>query len=349
VKNTIGWSLLTVVIVLLIVTLGAACGQKVQSAQLPTPISGGALTPASSPAVVVATPSPTPAPATPTIAPMPTPVASLDTGATGAEVSIDCVAGPPDQYQSCLATEPGGATMTFYLYLPTDYDPRAEYPLVLLLHGGGQRADSTRTAEQNRASLIYDPYAEIWGPGFPQANSADVQGSWPCFVVLPQVELPDRFVDVAAGTGSYTLAPQPNDSLRMTKEIVDTVQLMYPDIDANRRYITGLSMGGYGTWEAIERWPNYFAAAAPIAGAGDTTKAAELVDLPIWAFHGSNDTVIPVAGSRDMIEAIQAAGGNPRYTEYAGEEHGVWVNPYTLLGEPSPTPDFFAWLFAQHK
>lgn len=239
--------------------------------------------------------------------------------------------------------------MTFYLFLPKGDNRQTSYPLVLLLHGGGERADPTKTAEQNRNTLINDPYAQVWGPGFPQPDSTDVQGRWPCFVVLPQVAQPNRFVDVPAGHGSYTLAPQPNDSLRMTREIIDTLQLVYANIDANRLYITGLSMGGYGTWEAIERWPNEFAAAAPIAGAGDPTKAAELVKLPIWAFHGSNDTAVPVSGSRDMIQAIRAAGGNPRYTEYAGEEHGVWVNPYTLLGEPSPTPGFFAWLFAQHK
>jgi predicted peptidase len=167
--------------------------------------------------------------------------------------------------------------------------------------------------------------------------------------VLPQVAAPNRFVDVPANGGSYTLAPQPNDTLRMSKEIVDTVQLMYHDIDANRLYITGLSMGGYGTWEAIERWPNYFAAAAPIAGAGDPSKAARLVNLPIWAFHGTEDPDVPVSGSRDMIQAIRAAGGNPRYTEYAGQGHGSWEIPYTILGSPSPTPDFFAWLYAQHK
>jgi predicted peptidase len=176
-----------------------------------------------------------------------------------------------------------------------------------------------------------------------------VQGNWPCFVVVPQVEMPHRFVDQLPGKGSYTLAPQPNDALRMSKEIVDSLQLMYTNIDSNRRYITGLSMGGYGTWEAIERWPDYWAAAAPIAGAGDPSKAAELVNLPIWDFHGGSDSTVPVSGSRDMIAAIRAAGGHPRYTEYPGEEHGVWVFPYTLIGRPSPTPDFFAWLFAQHR
>jgi predicted peptidase len=239
--------------------------------------------------------------------------------------------------------------MTFYLYLPKGYNPDIKYPLVMLLHGGGQSADPTKTAEENRAALIFDPYAEIWGPGFPQPDSTDVQGTWPCFVVLPQVVTPNRFVDVPAGQGSYTMAAEPNTALRMSKEIVDSLQIMYHDIDPNRLYLTGLSMGGYGVWEAIERWPNYFAAAAPIAGGGDPSKAADLVNLPIWAFQGSADTTVPVAASRDMIAAIRAAGGNPRYTEYAGAEHGVWVNPYTLLGQPSPTPDFFSWLFSQHK
>ena len=100
---------------------------------------------------------------------------------------------------------------------------------------------------------------------------------------------------------------------------------------------------------AAERWPNYWAAAAPIAGGGDPSKAPRLVNLPIWAFHGAVDTAVPPAGSRDMINAIRKAGGNPRYTEYAGQGHGVWEIPYTILGKPSPTPDFFAWLFAQHR
>lgn len=299
-------------------------------------------------------------PATPTVTSSSTPtavrVATPEGAATPdasptaiASVSIDCVPAPADQYETCQATEPGGFAMTFYLFLPRGYNPRIAYPLVLLLSGGGQRADPDKTAEQNRVAMLSDPYTAIWGPGVTTADSADVQGNWPCFVVIPQVEQPSRFVDQLPGAGSYKLAPEPNDNLRMSKEIVDSLQLQYTNIDVNRRYVTGLSMGGYGTWEAIERWPDYFAAAAPIAGAGDPSKAAELVNLPLWDFHGGADSTVPVSGSRDMFAAIRAAGGHPRYTEYPGEEHGVWVNPYTLLGHPSPTPDFFAWLFAQHK
>ena len=175
--------------------------------------------------------------------------------------------------------------MTFYLFLPRGYNPQTAYPLVLLL----QVAASVPTRMRRRSRIVSRSQRSVYGDLGARrhdADSADVQGNWPCFVVVPQVEMPTPLRRSTPGQGSYTLAPQPNDALRITKEIVDTLQLMYTDIDANRRYITGLSMGGYGTWEAIERWPDYFAAAAPIAGAGDPAKAAELVNLPIWDFHG---------------------------------------------------------------
>ncbi len=262
---------------------------------------------------------------------------------------IGCLSGTPDQYLTCEALEPQGFKMVFYLFMPKGYTTGTKYPLVLLLEGGGQRADPTKTDDQNRHATIDDPYVQVWGPGFPEPYSEDVQGNWPCFVVVPQPVTPARFVDFPAGFGSYPLTPQPNDVMRMTKEIVDTLQLVYANIDANRLYVTGLSMGGYGTWETAERWPSYWAAAAPIAGAGDPSKAARLVNLPIWDFHSTDDNIAPVSGSRDMINAIRAAGGNPKYTEYTNMGHGSWLAPYTLMGAPSPTPDFFSWLFAQRK
>ena len=209
-----------------------------------------------------------------------------------------------------------------------------------MLQGGGERANPQSTPAQNKALLLKQYYAQVW-------VSAAVQQKWPSFIVIPQVVLPDRFVNVPAATGSYTLAPQPSDSLRMTKEIVDMLQQEYQGIDSHRLYVTGLSMGGYGTWEAIERWPGYFAAAAPISGAGDPSQAALLVHTPIWAFHGALDTTVPVSGSRDMIQAIINAGGHPLYTEYPNDGHDLW-GPGKVY---SPTADsaFFTWLFSQKK
>ncbi len=264
-------------------------------------------------------------------------------------MKMGCLPGSPDQYLTCEAQEPSGFSMTFYLYMPKGYNAKTKYPLVLLMEGGGERIDPTQTAAQNRDKLLNDPYAQVWGPGYPGPFSVNVQSQWPSFIVIPQLTSTERFVDVLANVGSYTLAPQPNDSMRMSKEIVDTLQLAYSNIDANRLYLTGLSMGGYGAWEAAERWPDYWAAVAPISGAGDPSVAARLVNLPIWAFHSADDPIVPVSGSRDMIAAIEAAGGHPKYTEFTNMGHGSWLAPYTIMDKPSPTPDFFSWLFAQHK
>lgn len=239
--------------------------------------------------------------------------------------------------------------MTFYLYLPRGFNPSKEYPLVLLMEGAGERAVPTKTAQENRDTLLNDPYAQIWGPGFPHPDSVDVQQHWPSFIVIPQLDTPNRFVDAASNQVSYSMTAQPSDSLRLSKEIVDTLQLVYPEINANRLYLTGLSMGGQGVWEAAERWPNYWAAVAPISANGDPSYAYRLVNLPLWAFQSSDDPIVPIAATRDMIQAIKNAGGNPLYTVYSNLGHGAWVAPYTIMGKPSPTPDFFSWLFAQHK
>jgi predicted peptidase len=242
---------------------------------------------------------------------------------------------PKHGYVMNVYTDPHGRKMTYYLYVPTGYNPHQKYPLVLLLQGGGERAQPNFTPARNAALVLDASYVQDWAAPM-------VQAKWPSFIVVPQVPYPQRFVNVPASQTSFMLSPQPSTSLLLAKEIVGMLQHKYTGIDANRLYITGLSMGGDGTWDAIERWPSYFAAAAPIAGAGDPTKAARLVNLPIWAFHGSQDTIVPVTGSRTMIRAIAAAGGHPRYTEYPGAGHGVWNQAYT-------DPAFFAWLFSQKR
>ncbi|MBO0779075.1 MAG: prolyl oligopeptidase family serine peptidase [Ktedonobacteraceae bacterium] len=238
--------------------------------------------------------------------------------------------------------------MTYYLYMPKNYDPRQKYPLVLLLHGGGERSKPKNSADQNKALLMNEQYVQIWGPGYHAQSAASVQARWPCFVVVPQIPDTRRWVDVPPQQGSYVLAPKPDALLQAAKDIVDALQCIYPAIDATRLYITGISMGGYGTWEAIERWPDYFAAAAPLAGAGDPSKAPALIHKPIWAFHGSADTTVPPSGSRDMIAAIRAAGGQPRYTEYSGMGHVIWntiYSPQAIMSSDS----LFSWLFSQRN
>jgi predicted peptidase len=236
-------------------------------------------------------------------------------------------------YVTRTYTDAKGRSITYYLHIPDPQQDHASYPLVLLLHGGGERGQSANSPEQNRSILLGDPYVKQW-------TTAEVQTVWPSFIVVPQLMNSQQWVAVPSAQGSYHLAPQPTDTLLLAKEIADALQRTYPDIDPGRLYITGISIGGYGVWDAIERWPHYFAAAAPVSGAGDPAGAIRLIHLPIWAFHGANDGDPSPASTRSMIQAIRLLGGQPRYTEFPQAGHDIWLQVYT-------SPVFLSWLFAQ--
>jgi predicted peptidase len=101
-------------------------------------------------------------------------------------------------------------------------------------------------------------------------------------------------------------------------------------------------MGGFGTWDIIQRHPTLFAAAMPVCGGGDTALAPQIKQIPVWAFHGDKDDTVKTSRSRDMIEALKKAGGTPRYTEYPGVRHDAWAPTYT-------NPAVLKWLFDQSK
>lgn len=255
----------------------------------------------------------------------------------------------PDAFVTRIFTDSQGLSLTYYLYVPNNYTPLRQYPLVLLLHGGGERSNPDWTAAEKKAQLFNQSYVQVWTPGYSVPYGSHIQQQWPSFVVIPQLSYGQNWVDAPVGAGSYTQASQPTPWLLMAKEIVVSLQKEYHGIDPGRLYTTGLSLGGYGVWDAIEWWPSYFAAAIPIAGAGDPSKAAAIKHLPIWAFQGSDDTVVPVSGSRDMIAAIEAAGGHPRYTEYPGAGHVVWGYVYGTTGTSQSTPGVMSWLFSQKQ
>lgn len=112
-------------------------------------------------------------------------------------------------------------------------------------------------------------------------------------------------------------------------------------VDKNRIYVTGLSMGGFGTWDIIVRRPKLFAAVVPICG-GDEAQAARIARIPIWAFHGGKDRTVKPLRSRNMVDAIKKAGGKIKYTEYPKVGHFAWTPAYR-------DPEMFAWLFAQKR
>ena len=114
------------------------------------------------------------------------------------------------------------------------------------------------------------------------------------------------------------------------------------NVDTNRIYVLGLSMGGWGTWDAISRRPNYFAAAVPICGGGDKVQAANLNKVNIWAWHGKDNTVIDVTKSQQMVKAIQAQKGNIKYTEIKGRGHDSWLDVWNHK-------ELWEWLYNQRK
>jgi predicted peptidase len=217
----------------------------------------------------------------------------------------------------------GKATLAYRLLKPEGYDGKTAYPLVIFLHGAGERGTD------NKAQMKH---------GVKNFASDDVRKKYPCFLIVPQCPPnPARWADwTAKGT-----TEKPTEPLALVLGLIDEMKKNYK-IDDKRIYITGLSMGGFGTWDLLSRKPDLFAAAIPICGGGAPDAAAKFAKVPIWAFHGAKDTVVKPERSREMIEALKKAGGKPKYTEYPEAAHDSWTKTYA-------DPAVLEWLFAQKK
>ena len=219
-----------------------------------------------------------------------------------------------------------GETLGYRMMKPKNYDAAKKYPLVLFLHGAGERG-SDNVAQLKHGMAVF--------------SSDEFQAKNPALIIVPQVPPNQKWSDTDWSKLTNSLPEKPSRNMRLAMELVDAMQKEF-SIDPDRLYITGISMGGYGTWDAISRWPGKFAAAVPICGGGDEKQAAKLTKLPIWCFHGDKDPAVPVVRSRNMIAAIKAAGGDPKYTEYPGVGHNSWDNAYA-------DPALYDWLFAQKR
>jgi predicted peptidase len=212
--------------------------------------------------------------------------------------------------------------LKYLLFIPTGYDARNKYPLVLWLHGGGARGNDPK---------VILSWGERHGPLF--FARADNQAAFPCIILAPQCP-PGK-------VWSDPYSDEPLDQTSLALEILDRVQAEFA-VDLSRLYLIGVSMGGYATWDIISRRPDKFAAAIPICGGGNPSKAQAMTQTAIWAFHGDEDGMVSVAESRKMIEAVKVAGGRPRYTEYKGVGHNSWEKAFM-------EPDFLSWIFSQRR
>jgi predicted peptidase len=191
-------------------------------------------------------------------------------------------------------------------------DSTKTYPLVLFLHGAGERGSD------NEKQLVH---------GAKKLLTYSQQNHLPVIIVAPQCPSGQQWVNVPWGDDAHTMPAAPSDAMRLTIELLEELKGKLP-VDTSRISVTGLSMGGFGTWDIIQRMPTSFSAAMPICGGGDTAMAAAIKDLPIWVFHGGADTTVKTQRSRDMVNAIKQFGGNVRYTEYEGVGHGSWGRAY---------------------
>jgi len=203
-------------------------------------------------------------------------------------------------------------------------DKNQKYPLILFLHGAGERGNDNERQLYHIDSIL--------------ANS-EFQTKYACFVLAPQCPEEQRWVEVDWSLDSHTIPEQISEPLFLTSLLLDSLIKKYP-IDENKIYIMGLSMGGYGTWDLIARFPNKFAAAVPVCGGGDENTASKIKNIPIWAFHGFKDKLVKVTRTQNMIAAIKNIGGTPKYTEYSNLGHLCWNKAFT-------TPELYEWMFAQ--
>lgn len=228
------------------------------------------------------------------------------------------------KFQTRTQKGKAGLTMGYRLFIPSGYDKTRKYPLVLALHGSGER-DTNNTSQ-----LTANQLATAW-------TADSVQNRVPHFVLAPQCPKGSTWVYYGKPGDAVPFS----GTLNIVLEIVDSLAREF-SLDADRNYLIGLSMGGYASWDLAVRFPDRFAAVVPICGAGDTTKAALIKDLPIWAFHGDMDLSVNVSGSRNMIAALKRAGGDPIYVEYAGVGHDSWTR---AMKEPG----LFPWMLAQKR
>lgn len=199
---------------------------------------------------------------------------------------------PAGRQQPARLDRPLRVEMNYLLYLPPEYDQQEKWPLLLFLHGGGERGDDIEQVK-------------FHGP--PKLIAAGRQ--FPMIVVSPQCPKDQRWQSVTL--------------LALLDELCEKLK-----VDQDRIYVTGLSMGGFGLWALAADAPDRFAALAPICGGGETYWAKAIKHIPVWAFHGELDEGVPVRRSQEMIDALRKEGGAPKLTILPGVGHIAWPAVY---------------------
>lgn len=233
-----------------------------------------------------------------------------------------------ETYASGIITNRLGETMPMRVwrkYAPKD----CPVPVVVLLHGSG-------TCGQDNASQLGD---------FSSFHTSVLIDDTlpPALYIIPQCTAANPWVRTIAFTADYRQPRYPAPALRTVKEYLEAL-VKEGTADPDRLYIGGFSLGGFGTWDAIQRWPGFFAAALPVCGGGSIQEVPvrNATQTALWIFHGSADGNVSVDCSRRMVAALTQAGAAPKYTEYPNAGHGIWQR---ALGDTA----VIRWLFRQRR
>ncbi|TVQ83538.1 MAG: phospholipase [Bacteroidetes bacterium] len=224
--------------------------------------------------------------------------------------------------------------LPYRILLPHNFDTQEKYPLVLFLHGAGERGTD------NEKQLIHGSWLFL---------DQDNRNQFPAIVIFPQCPAEEWWIDTSMLAYLRAGRNIPEDTefapswpMKMVIDLIEDL-IKQEIIDQSRMYVMGLSMGGYGTFDILSQRPDWFAAAIPICGGGNSHAVEKYAkNTALWVFHGEKDNVVPVEASRIMVEAIRAAGGNVKYTEYPGVNHNSWDPAFA-------EPDLLYWLFSHTR
>ncbi len=220
-----------------------------------------------------------------------------------------------------------GMILPYRLYVPSSYDPSKKYPVLLFLHGAGERG------EDNGVQLIHV---------IPGLFSQDHGPAEEAIVIAPQCPTDHRWVNRDWGNITYDITATPESKeLGAVVELLAKIKAEY-STDEDRYYVSGISMGGYGTWDLISRHTELFAGAIPICGGADPNCAQKLKNLPIHTVHGTADNAVPFEGTKRMVEALRAVGSDVRFDVIQDAGHDVWT-------QASMQKELWTWLFDQRR
>ena len=212
----------------------------------------------------------------------------------------------PGEQQAARLDVQVRVTLDYLLFLPEGYDEKDSWPLMLFLHGAGERGDDPELVKTHGPPKI-----------------VETNKDFPFILVSPQCK-----------------AKRWWESLELTA-LADEIVAKYK-VDEDRIYVTGLSMGGFGTWSLAAYTPNRFAAIAPICGGGEPYWTKRFSHVPAWVFHGAKDRLVPPQRSQAMVDALKKHGGNPKLTVYPEAEHDAWTETYD-------NPELYDWLLQQKR